>query len=132
MHQFSLNLRSDLHGTGVRVACIEPGMCGGTEFSVVRFGGDTAKAAATYDGLQPLTRRGASTRGRMLSELAVSRPPSRRPARGRAWHGTGVAIHLAAQLRRGSRRQASEPRLDHCDRGPWPTHMLLERSAHRA
>src|SRR5580692_10179880 len=26
VHQFSLNLRSDLHGTGVRVTCIEPGM----------------------------------------------------------------------------------------------------------
>ena len=25
VHQFSLNLRSDLHGTGVRVTCIEPG-----------------------------------------------------------------------------------------------------------
>ena len=53
--QFSLNLRSDLHGTGVRVTCIEPGMCGGTEFSQVRFGGDQAKAAAVYAGMQPLT-----------------------------------------------------------------------------
>ncbi len=55
VRQFSLNLRSDLHGTGVRVACIEPGMCGGTEFSAVRFGGDAAKAAAVYEGLQSLT-----------------------------------------------------------------------------
>ena len=55
VRQFSLNLRTDLHGTGVRVACIEPGMCGGTEFSVVRFGGATAKAATVYDGLQPLS-----------------------------------------------------------------------------
>lgn len=55
LHQFSLNLRSDLHGTGVRVTSIEPGMCGGTEFSEVRFGGDVAKAAAVYDGMQPLT-----------------------------------------------------------------------------
>ena len=55
VRQFSLNLRTDLHGTGVRVACIEPGLCGGTEFSVVRFGGDTAKAGAVYDGLQPLS-----------------------------------------------------------------------------
>ena len=37
VHQLSLNLRSDLHGTGVRVTCIEPGMVGGTEFSLVRF-----------------------------------------------------------------------------------------------
>jgi 3-hydroxy acid dehydrogenase/malonic semialdehyde reductase len=55
VHQLSLNLRSDLHGTGVRVTCIEPGMCGGTEFSEVRFGGDKAKADAVYAGMQPLT-----------------------------------------------------------------------------
>jgi 3-hydroxy acid dehydrogenase/malonic semialdehyde reductase len=54
VHQFSLSLRSDLHGTGVRVTCIEPGMCGGTEFSQVRFGGDEAKAAAVYAGMKPL------------------------------------------------------------------------------
>ncbi len=55
VRQFSLNLRSDLHGTGVRVTCVEPGMCEGTEFSVVRFGGDTDRAAAVYDGMQALT-----------------------------------------------------------------------------
>jgi 3-hydroxy acid dehydrogenase/malonic semialdehyde reductase len=55
VHQFSLNLRSDLHGTGVRVTCIEPGMCGGTEFSEVRFSGDKEKAAGVYAGMQPLT-----------------------------------------------------------------------------
>jgi 3-hydroxy acid dehydrogenase/malonic semialdehyde reductase len=55
VHQFSLNLRSDLHGTGVRVTCIEPGMCGGTEFSTVRFGGDQARADAVYAGVTPLS-----------------------------------------------------------------------------
>ena len=54
VHQFSLNLRSDLHGTGVRVSCIEPGMAD-TEFSIVRFSGDEAKADAVYTGMQPLT-----------------------------------------------------------------------------
>lgn len=34
---------------------IEPGLCGGTEFSNVRFKGDDAKAAKIYDGTQPLT-----------------------------------------------------------------------------
>ncbi|NLA68705.1 MAG: SDR family NAD(P)-dependent oxidoreductase, partial [Gammaproteobacteria bacterium] len=37
--QFSLGLRSDLHGTGVRVTSIEPGMAE-TEFTLVRTGGD--------------------------------------------------------------------------------------------
>jgi 3-hydroxy acid dehydrogenase/malonic semialdehyde reductase len=54
VHQFSLNLRSDLHGTGVRVTCIEPGLAD-TEFSTVRFSGDKAKADAVYRGIQPLT-----------------------------------------------------------------------------
>jgi 3-hydroxy acid dehydrogenase/malonic semialdehyde reductase len=54
VHQFSLNLRSDLHGTGVRVTCVEPGMAGGTEFSTVRFDGDQDRARAVYAGVQPL------------------------------------------------------------------------------
>lgn len=44
VRQFSLNLRTDLHGTAVRVTDIEPGLVGGTEFSNVRFKGDDAKA----------------------------------------------------------------------------------------
>jgi 3-hydroxy acid dehydrogenase/malonic semialdehyde reductase len=54
VHQFSLNLRADLHGKGIRVTCIEPGMIGGTEFSEVRFGGDAERAAGVYAGTQPL------------------------------------------------------------------------------
>ena len=54
VHQFSLNLRSDLHGTGVRVTCIEPGLASGTEFSTVRFNGDQQRASAVYTGVDAL------------------------------------------------------------------------------
>jgi 3-hydroxy acid dehydrogenase/malonic semialdehyde reductase len=54
VHQFTINLRSDLHGTGVRATCIEPGMVE-TEFALVRFGGDEDAAGALYAGMQPLT-----------------------------------------------------------------------------
>lgn len=50
VQQFSLNLRADLAGTAVRVTNIEPGLCGGTEFSNVRFKGDDEKAANLYKG----------------------------------------------------------------------------------
>lgn len=53
--QFSLNLRADLLGTPVRVTNVEPGLCGGTEFSNVRFRGDGERAAKIYDGTEPLT-----------------------------------------------------------------------------
>lgn len=55
VHQFSLNLRADLTGTALRVTDIEPGLCGGTEFSNVRFHGDDDKAAKVYQNVQPLT-----------------------------------------------------------------------------
>jgi len=55
VHQFSMNLRADLLGTPIRVSNIEPGLCGGTEFSEVRFHGDAAKAAKVYENTVPLS-----------------------------------------------------------------------------
>ena len=52
--EFSLGLRSDLHGTGVRVTSIEPGMVE-TEFMLVRTGGDEAASEALYRGVRPMT-----------------------------------------------------------------------------
>ncbi|WP_208280808.1 SDR family oxidoreductase [Massilia oculi] len=57
VEQFTLNLRADLVGTGVRATNIAPGLCGGTEFSNVRFKGDDAAAAKVYEGTQPLTAK---------------------------------------------------------------------------
>ncbi|MGT2828627.1 SDR family oxidoreductase [Streptococcus hillyeri] len=48
--QFSLELRADLAGTKVRVTNVEPGLCGGTEFSNVRFKGDNSRAEKLYEG----------------------------------------------------------------------------------
>ncbi|MDQ6646903.1 MAG: SDR family NAD(P)-dependent oxidoreductase [Pseudomonadota bacterium] len=52
--QFSQNLRTDLHGTGVRVTSIEPGMAE-TEFTLVRTGGDQSASDQLYAGAQPIT-----------------------------------------------------------------------------
>ena len=54
VRQFSLGLRCDLHGTGVRVTSIEPGMVE-TEFTVVRTGGDRAASDALYANMDPMT-----------------------------------------------------------------------------
>lgn len=54
VRQFSLALRNDLAGTGVRVTSIEPGMAE-TEFTVVRNGGDQAASDALYAGMDPMT-----------------------------------------------------------------------------
>ncbi len=52
--QITRALRLELCGTGLRVATIDPGLAE-TEFSLVRFKGDTARAAKVYEGTQPLT-----------------------------------------------------------------------------
>lgn len=54
VRQFSLGLRSDLHGTGVRVTSIEPGMAE-TEFTLVRTGGSQDASDTLYKGADPMT-----------------------------------------------------------------------------
>jgi NADP-dependent 3-hydroxy acid dehydrogenase YdfG len=55
VEQFTRNLKADLTGTGVRATTIAPGLCGGTEFSKVRYRGDEPAAARVYEGAVPLT-----------------------------------------------------------------------------
>jgi 3-hydroxy acid dehydrogenase / malonic semialdehyde reductase len=69
VHQFSLNLRADVVGTGVRVTCVEPGMAD-TEFSLVRLK-DEEKARAVYAGLQPLVAADIAD----AIHWVVTRPP---------------------------------------------------------
>ena len=47
-------LRLELLGRPVRVSEMDPGLVE-TEFSVVRFHGDRARAAAVYEGVTPLS-----------------------------------------------------------------------------
>ena len=47
-------MRLDLLERGIKVSNIAPGMAE-TEFALVRFEGDAAKAASVYQGLKPLT-----------------------------------------------------------------------------
>jgi serine 3-dehydrogenase len=54
VRQFSLDLRCDLAGTGVRVTSIEPGMAE-TEFTIVRTGGDKQASDKLYAGMNPMT-----------------------------------------------------------------------------
>ena len=54
VRQFSLDLRCDLAGTGVRVTSVEPGMAE-TEFTIVRTGGDREASDKLYAGMNPMT-----------------------------------------------------------------------------
>jgi NADP-dependent 3-hydroxy acid dehydrogenase YdfG len=63
-------LRYDVLGTGIRVTNIEPGLAE-TEFSLVRFKGDKARAKTVYEGTQPLTPEDVAD----AVHWALTRPP---------------------------------------------------------
>jgi NADP-dependent 3-hydroxy acid dehydrogenase YdfG len=63
-------LRLELNGTGVRVGTIDPGLAE-TEFSLVRFKGDAARAKKVYEGVVPLTAEDVAE----AMVWAASRPP---------------------------------------------------------
>jgi 3-hydroxy acid dehydrogenase / malonic semialdehyde reductase len=71
VEQFTLNLRADLVGTGVRATNLAPGLCGGTEFSNVRFKGDDAAAAKVYEGTVPLSASDIAETAYWIATLPV-------------------------------------------------------------
>lgn len=66
--QFSLNLRTDLRGTNIRVTNIEPGFSK-TEFSDVRFKGDKERADQVYKGTKALDKEDIANAIFSLSQL---------------------------------------------------------------
>ena len=52
--QITRSLRLELSGTGIRVGTVDPGLAE-TEFSLVRFKGDSARARSIYEGLKALS-----------------------------------------------------------------------------
>ena len=52
---FVYALREDLLGRPIRITTVDAGLVSGSEFSLVRFHGDTEKAAAVYEGVDTLT-----------------------------------------------------------------------------
>ncbi|MGX7924969.1 SDR family NAD(P)-dependent oxidoreductase [Tsuneonella sp. HG094] len=66
-NHFTLALRADLHGTGVRVTSIEPGMVE-TEFTLVRTGSQQA-SDALYTGVNPMTAEDIADTIRWIAEL---------------------------------------------------------------
>jgi len=71
LDRITSGLRIDLLGKGIRVSTVDPGLVE-TEFSLVRFQGDSERASRIYEGLEPLT-------GRDIADAVVwvaGRPPN--------------------------------------------------------
>ncbi len=71
VHAITEALRLDVHGSGVRVSSIDPGIVDQTNFSVVRFRGDLARARKVYEGFEPLRPKDVAE----TIAWVVERPP---------------------------------------------------------
>lgn len=69
VNAINTSMKMDLHGTGVRVSMISPGMVN-TEFSLTRFHGDQERANAVYAGMTPLSSQDIAE----IALFVVSRP----------------------------------------------------------
>jgi 3-hydroxy acid dehydrogenase/malonic semialdehyde reductase len=67
---FTYSLREDLLGRPIRLTTVDPGLVE-TEFSVVRFRGDTDRAKAVYEGVEPMTAHDIAE----CVLFALTRPP---------------------------------------------------------
>jgi 3-hydroxy acid dehydrogenase/malonic semialdehyde reductase len=68
--QITRALRHELLGSGIRISTVDPGLAE-TEFSIVRYKGDTKKAAEVYAGMNPLLARDIAD----ILVWVASRPP---------------------------------------------------------
>lgn len=69
LNAITKGLRIDLVKQGIRVSSISPGMAE-TEFSIVRYHGDTTKAQQVYEGITPLTAQDIAD----TLEFIITRP----------------------------------------------------------
>ncbi len=90
---FTYALREDLLGRPIRITTVDAGLVE-TEFSIVRFKGDTEKAAAVYKGVDPLDAR----RRRRLRHVRAHAPVARERRRDRR-QGAQPGVRRAAIVR---------------------------------
>lgn len=93
--QFSLNLRSDLAGTKVRVTNLEPGQVE-TQFSLARFKGDEARAKAVYANTVSLTAEDVAEAALWVATLPLHVNINRVEMMPTTQHIAGLAVERGA------------------------------------
>ena len=91
--QITRALRLELNGTGIRVSTVDPGLAE-TEFSVIRFKGDLARAKKAYEGTHPLVAEDIAD----ILVWVASRPPRLRKSKQRSGV-TGASVSVTRTSR---------------------------------